>query len=96
MRQRERASLVVMGIVLPAEAHLAIVDREQSMIGDRDAVRVACQVLENVLGPAKRGLGIHDPVLPEQGAQEGRERLLLCQRETVSMKHELVSLEGSP
>jgi hypothetical protein len=34
--------------------------------------------------------------LPEQGAQEGRERLLLCQRETVSMKHELVSLEGSP
>jgi hypothetical protein len=85
-----------MGVVLPAEAHLVVIDREQSMVGDRDAMGVTCQVLQNVLGPAKRGLGLHDPLLPEQGAQESRKRLLLRQGEADSLKHELVSLEGSP
>jgi len=95
VRQRERAALLVMGIVLPAKAHSVVVDRKQSMVRDGDAMSVTCQVLQNMLGSTKRGLGVHDPLLSEQIAQEGREGLLLCQREAVSMKYELVSLEGS-
>jgi hypothetical protein len=66
------------------------------MVRDRNAVSVARQVLQNVLGSAKRGLGVHHPILTEQGAHESRKRLLLGQRQTGSMEDKLVSLEGLP
>ena len=64
------------------------------MVRDRNAVSVTRKVLQDVLGPAKRGLGVHQPILPEQGAHESRKRFLLCQRQTDSMEDKLVSLEG--
>ena len=64
------------------------------MVRDSNAVSVARQILQNVLGPAKRGLGVYHPILPEQGAHESRKRFLLCQRQTDSMEDKLVSLEG--
>jgi hypothetical protein len=66
------------------------------MVGDGDAMRVARQVLQDVFGSTKRGLGVHHPILPEQAAHEGVERFLLSQRQTDSMEDQLVSLEGLP
>jgi hypothetical protein len=82
-----------MSIILPAKAHLVVVDGEQAMIRDRNAVSVACQVVQNVLGPAKRGLGVHHPILSEQAAHESRKRLLLSQRQADAMEDQLVSLD---
>jgi hypothetical protein len=66
------------------------------MVRDSNAVSVARQVLQNLLGPAKRRLGVHHPILPEQGTHESRKRLLLGQRQTDSMEDQPVSLEGLP
>ena len=66
------------------------------MIRDRNAVSVARQVLHDVLGPAKRGLGVRHSILTEQAAGESRKRLLLGQRQTAAMEDQLVSVEGLP
>ena len=36
------------------------------MVGDGDAVRVASEIVQNMLGTAERWLGIDDPVLAEE------------------------------
>jgi len=49
------------------------------MIGNGDAVGVAGQVAQDMLGTAERRLEIDHPVLPEQGAQEGGKSLILTE-----------------
>jgi hypothetical protein len=49
-----------------------------------------------MFGSTERRLGIDNPILLEQGAQESRKGFLLRQRQTYSMKDELVSLKGLP
>ena len=52
-----------------------IVDREQAMVGDGDAMGVAGQVLQDVLRAAEGRLGVDDPVLRET-ACAGKRRTL--------------------
>ncbi len=40
---------------------LAVLQLQQAAIGNGHAVRIAAQVLEHVLGPAKGGLGVNHP-----------------------------------
>ena len=47
------------------------------MIGDRDAVGIACEIVEHVTGPAKGRFGVNAPVLLMERADEGAEGLLL-------------------
>jgi hypothetical protein len=49
------------------------------MIGNGDAVGVAGQVAQDVLGSTEGRLEVDHPVLPEQGAQEGGEPLRLTE-----------------
>ena len=79
MRQRHGAVLAVVGIVFPSKSDLGIADTDQAMIRDRDAVRVASQVMEYVVRSTERPFGVHDPILTEQRSQESRERLRLSQ-----------------
>lgn len=60
------ALLAVVSIVLPTKGDLPLCNREQSMVGDGNAVGIACQVMKHMLGAAKRRLGVDDPVLPAQ------------------------------
>ena len=46
------------------------------MVGNSHAMGVAGEISQHMLGTAERRLGIDDPVLPEQGAQEGTGRLV--------------------
>jgi len=48
-------------IVLPAEANLAIVDGEQAVVGNGDAMRVASQVVEDLLRSGEGRLGVNHP-----------------------------------
>ena len=51
------------------ERHLAIGDRRDAMVGDRHAVGVAGEVVEDGRGSAERRLRIDDPGLATQGAE---------------------------
>lgn len=67
-------------IVLVGEPHLAVLDVEQPIIRDRDAVRVAADVGEHLVRTREGALGIDDPV----GALRGRQRV--CPRRSVTQR----------
>ncbi|ESY10731.1 hypothetical protein X751_30775 [Mesorhizobium sp. LNJC395A00] len=48
-------------IILPAETHRAILDIDEPVVGDGDAVRVAADVIEDLFGAGKWRLGVDDP-----------------------------------
>ena len=62
-----------MCIVLPSESDVGIADRENAVIGNSHAMRIASQIVQDMFWTAKRWLGVDDPVLSKQGAQECRE-----------------------
>ena len=64
------AAAVAMTGVPPSEAHLSVVEAEQSSVGDGNSVCVAGQVLQHMLGSAERGLGIDHPLSPAQGSEQ--------------------------
>ena len=55
-----------MRIVFPAKRDPIILERHQSMVGDGDAVRIAGEIVQNMLGTAEGWLGIDDPILLEE------------------------------
>ena len=59
-----------MRIVFPAKRDPIILERHQSMVGDGDAVRIAGEIVQNMLGTAEGWLGIDDPVLLEELSKE--------------------------
>ena len=65
------------------------------MVGDGDAVSVAGERAEDMMGTAEGWFGIDDPVLAEQGAQESAEGFLVLQRSKRAREDELALLESS-
>src|SRR6266581_1116134 len=70
--ERHHSLLIPVGIILPAESNLV-------MLESHEAMGVASEIAEHMMGTAEGGLGIDDPVLTEQGAQEGAEGLFVGQ-----------------
>ena len=58
--------LAAVRIVFPAKRDSIILERHQSMVGDGDAVRIAGEIVQNMLGTAEGWLGIDDPVFAEE------------------------------
>ena len=58
--------LAAVRIVFPAKRDPIILERHQSMVGDGDAVRIASEIVQNMLGAAEGWLGIDDPVLAKE------------------------------
>ena len=72
--KRHRLVAVVIAIILPAKLNLAVIDIKQAIIGDGDAVRVACDIFEDYFRSSEGPLGVNHPVLfPDGGdvTQEG-------------------------
>ena len=65
------------------------------MVGNGDAMGIASEIMQDVLGSTKGGLGVDDPVLLKQGAQEGLERLGVGERQTVSEERQLLVAKGA-
>jgi len=61
---------VVVPGVAPAEAHLAVVETEESSVGNSDAMGIAGQVLQHVFGSAEGRLGIDHPLFSAQGMEQ--------------------------
>lgn len=72
--QSHELLLVTLSRITPAKGNLAIGEGNQPMIGDGHAVRVATEIVQDVLGAAERGLGVDHPVLAEEQSQPGSER----------------------
>jgi hypothetical protein len=45
------------------------------MVGEGDPMGIGPQIVEDIVGASERGLAVDDPVLAEQGTQEGGESL---------------------
>ena len=58
--------LAAVRIVFPAKRDSIILERNQSMVGDGDAVRIASEIVQDMLGTAEGWLGIDDPVLAKE------------------------------
>jgi len=58
--------LAAVRIVFPAKRDSIILECNQSMVGDGDAVRIASEIVQNMLGTAEGWLGIDDPVLAKE------------------------------
>ena len=72
---RHQALFVAPCVIPPAECDVITIECNQSVIGDRNAVRIASEVANNLLGSAECWLRVDNPILPEQGSQECRKRI---------------------
>jgi hypothetical protein len=75
-RQRHGAPLVAVGVVLPPEGDPFAVEGEQSMVGDGYPVGIAAEVAEHLCRPAESRLGMDDPVVAVECAQESGKSFL--------------------
>jgi hypothetical protein len=72
-----------------------MLESHEAVVGDGHAMRVASEIAEHMMRTAERWLGVDDPVLTEQGAQEGAEGLFVFQPLERSGESELVLLESA-
>src|SRR5437660_12127067 len=89
-RERHDFLLIVVAVVAPVERDLPVFDIGDPMIGNRNPVRVAADVVHHLLGSGEGRLGVDDPFhvahrieMPAENlriskALEGREKLELA------------------
>lgn len=53
----------------PTEANLVIVECDESVVRDRDPMRIGAELAQNALRTFKGTLGVDDPVMAEQSSQ---------------------------
>ena len=75
--ERHDSFLIAVGIILPTESNLILFESHEAMVGDGYAMGIAGEIAEHMMGTAEGWLGIDDPVLTEQGTQEGAEGLFV-------------------
>jgi hypothetical protein len=61
-RQGHGPPALVLGVLI-AEAHLALLDREEAVIGQCDAVDIPAQIVQDLLSTLHRRFAIDDPAL---------------------------------
>src|SRR5271154_644773 len=82
-----------MSVVLPAKGDAIVVESDETMVGDGDAVSEASQVVENIFCPAERRLGVDDPLLTEEFMDETVEAIGLSEAEDRAVELELVLIK---
>ena len=84
-----------LGVVLPAEGNLAILQTEQATVADGRLVRVSSQVLQDSRGSSPWWLGRHDPVGSHGLRQQMVELSGVGQRGELAREAKLPPSEGS-
>ena len=64
------------------------------MVGDGDAVGIAAEILQDVLGSAEGWFGVDDPIFAEERTQPGSEELGMGERCEFSGQVQLTAFEG--
>ena len=86
--------LIVVRRIAPTKGDLAVGQRYQSMVGDGDAVGVAAEILEHILGAAEGWFRVDHPVFAKQGSQPGGEEFGLREPRQIPGKVQLAMLKG--
>jgi hypothetical protein len=63
---RHQALLIAVSVIPPSKRDVITIEGHQPMIRNRDAVRVASEIPEDLLRSAECGLRINNPVVAEQ------------------------------
>jgi hypothetical protein len=84
-----------MGVVFPEERNVGVGEIDEPMIGDRDAMRVPGQIMQNMFGTAEGVPGVNHPVLSKEGAEKGVECLLHSQRKAWAIEGKLLPAKGT-
>src|SRR5438067_12928979 len=85
--------LVVVAIILPAEADPALGKTDQAAVGDGDAMGIAAEIIEHLLGSAERALGVDDPANGAQRPQPGSEHGWRGQARQIAKEAEFARIE---
>src|SRR6185437_735837 len=85
---------VAVPIVLPFESDLPVVDVQDAVVRDRHTVGVAADVVEDLFGSGKGGLGVNHPLLLSQGVQIVEECLALAQSLKSGEELKLAAVKG--
>jgi hypothetical protein len=64
-REGHLSLLIMVRIILPAEGDLIMLEGHKAVVGDGNAMGIASQITQHMMGTAEGGLGIDDPVLSE-------------------------------
>jgi len=80
--------------IFPLERDLPVFEREQALIGDGDAMRVAAEIFEHLLWTAERWFGIHHPIALLHGVQIIVEETGIAQRFDGAGKLQTLLIEG--
>ena len=71
--ERQRPHLTPVAVVLPLKRHGIVGYRDEPVVGDRDTMGVPREIVQDVGGAAKGGLGVDHPCLAIEGSEEGAE-----------------------
>jgi hypothetical protein len=71
--------LTFMGVIFPSKGNLAIGNVDDSVIGNRDAMRIAGQIVEDMFGSSEWPFSVDNPVVAKQRSQKLIERFLFGQ-----------------
>src|SRR5208337_4795370 len=89
------ALLAVMRVVLPSEGYMGVADVEKAVVGNRHPMGIAGQILQDMFGPAERGLGVDHPILLKQSTQKRRESLWVGQGKAFSVEGQSASTSST-
>ena len=92
-RQSQEPLLVGVRGVSPAEGDVALLEGDESAVGDGDAMGVATEIAQRMFRSAEGWLGIDDPVVAEQGSEPGGEASWFRQWRKVAVEGEPVLVE---
>jgi hypothetical protein len=71
-RKGQLSRAVAMSPVLPTKREVVTLHADETVVGDRDPVRVPGEIVDHLLGSGHRRLGVNHPVLSRGGTEEFR------------------------
>ncbi len=69
-RQAHSTLLILVGRVAPPKGHACGIQRDQSVVGNGDSMRVAAEIAQDLPGTAKRPLAVDHPFFTEGLSQQ--------------------------
>ena len=87
--------LALVGIIFPSEGDLAIGNVHDPVIGNRYAMRIAGQIVEDMFGSSEWPFGVDHPVVAKQQSQKLIERFLFGQPFHTTRKPEFALEESA-
>ena len=73
-REDHHLDSIALPVIAPAEMHHVVLDGHETLIADRNPMRIAPEIRHHLLGASKGWLSIDDPVLAPQGVQPRPQR----------------------